>query len=78
MQEVTREPLTDRERSLALLMALPDKEIAERLGLQLKTIQAYKVLMLTKTQSRNRIEMVLNLIQHYGYQPTDFEVMGRT
>jgi len=52
-------PLTDREREVRSLMeqGLPDKAIAERLMLSVKTVEKHAGAVLRKTGARNRTEL---------------------
>jgi signal transduction histidine kinase/DNA-binding NarL/FixJ family response regulator len=52
-------PLTDREREVRSLMeqGLPDKAIAERLTLSVKTVEKHAGAVLRKTGARNRTEL---------------------
>ena len=52
-------PLTDREREVRSLMeqGLPDKAIAERLVLSVKTVEKHAGAVLRKTGARNRTEL---------------------
>jgi DNA-binding NarL/FixJ family response regulator len=52
-------PLTDREREVRSLMeqGLPDKVIAERLMLSVKTVEKHAGAVLRKTGARNRTEL---------------------
>jgi DNA-binding NarL/FixJ family response regulator len=53
------QPLTSREREVRHLMeqGLPDKIIAERLTLSVKTIEKHAGAVLRKTGARNRTEL---------------------
>jgi len=52
-------PLTDREREVRKLMelGLPDKLIAEKLVLSVKTVEKHAGAVLRKTGARNRTEL---------------------
>jgi len=59
LREDDREPLTEREREVRALMeqGLPDKVIAERLVLSIKTVEKHAGAVLRKTGARNRTEL---------------------
>jgi len=59
LREDDREPLTEREREVRALMeqGLPDKAIAERLVLSIKTVEKHAGAVLRKTGARNRTEL---------------------
>ena len=59
LREDEREPLTEREREVRALMeqGLPDKVIAERLVLSIKTVEKHAGAVLRKTGARNRTEL---------------------
>jgi len=59
LRDDDREPLTEREREVRALMeqGLPDKVIAERLVLSIKTVEKHAGAVLRKTGARNRTEL---------------------
>ena len=59
LREAGQEPLTRRERQVRGLMelGLPDKVIAERLVLSVKTVEKHAGAVLRKTGARNRTEL---------------------
>jgi DNA-binding NarL/FixJ family response regulator len=58
-------PLTDREREVRSLMeqGLPDKAIAERLMLSVKTVEKHAGAVLRKTGARNRTELAARSVR---------------
>jgi signal transduction histidine kinase/DNA-binding NarL/FixJ family response regulator len=63
--------LTDREREVRSLMeqGLPDKAIAERLTLSVKTVEKHAGAVLRKTGARNRTELAARSAPRHGQAP---------
>ena len=59
------ESLTERERQVRILMeqGLPDKAIAERLVLSVKTVEKHAGAVLRKTGTRNRTQLAAQASQ---------------
>ncbi len=64
-------PLTGREREVRALLAqgLPDKLIAERLVLSVKTVEKHVSSVLRKTGARNRTELAAQAAGHRPRSP---------
>jgi DNA-binding NarL/FixJ family response regulator len=67
----SRAPLTDREREVRFLMeqGLPDKAIAEKLMLSVKTVEKHAGAVLRKTGARNRTELAARSVPRHDQVP---------